>query len=81
MTSYPIAKARSKLAEIINKVAYGGERIAISKHGKTAVAIVPLDDLNFLEAIEDRIDIKEALEALEDPARIPWDRVKEELGL
>lgn len=81
MASYPLGAARGNFAEIINKVIYGGERITITKHGKDAVAIVSLDDLNLLEAIETQIDIKEALEALKDPVRIPWEQVKEELDL
>lgn len=81
MTSYPLSRARGNFAEIINKVIYGGERITITKYGKGAVAIVPLDDLNLLEAIETQIDIKEALEALKEPGSIPWEQVKKDLNL
>ncbi len=81
MTSYPLGAARGNFAEIINKVAYGGERIIITKHGKDAVAIIPLDDLNLLEAIETQIDIKEAMEALKEPGSIPWEQVKKDLSL
>ena len=64
-----------------SKVTFGGERITLTKHGKDAVAIVPLDDLNLLEAIETQIDIKEALEALKEPGSISWEQVKKELDL
>lgn len=81
MTSYPLGAARSNFAEIINKVTYGGERITITKYGKNAVAIVPVDDLYLLEAIENQIDIKEALEALKEPGSISWEQVKKDLNL
>lgn len=81
MTSYALGAARSNFAEIINKVTYGGERITITKYGKKAVAIVPVDDLYLLEAIETQIDIKEALEALKEPGSISWEQVKKDLNL
>jgi hypothetical protein len=34
-----------------------------------------------IEEIEDRIDIREALKALKDPRRIPFEQVRKELGL
>ncbi len=81
MASLPLGKVRSNFAEIINKVAYGGERVTITKHGKDAVAIVSLGDLDLLEAIETQIDINEALEALKEPGSIPWEQVKKDLNL
>ncbi len=81
MASLPLGKARGNFAEIINKVAYGGERVTITKHGKDAVAIVSLGDLDLLEAIETQIDINEALEALKEPGSIPWEQVKKDLNL
>ncbi|MBW2060755.1 MAG: type II toxin-antitoxin system Phd/YefM family antitoxin [Deltaproteobacteria bacterium] len=81
MASYPLGAARSNFTEIINKVTYGGERITITKYGKDAAAIVSLDDLNLLEAIETQIDIKEALEALKEPGSTPWEQVKKDLNL
>ena len=81
MSRYPMGKARDNLAEICNEVAYGGERVKLTRRGKEAVAIVSLDDLRLLEALETRIDIQEALEALKEPGSIPWEQVKKDLNL
>jgi hypothetical protein len=46
--------------------------------------VVPVEDLNLLEALEDRLDLEAIEQALADPENkksIPWDQVKKELGL
>ena len=84
MTPLSVTEARSHFADIINNVGYRGERIILKKHDKNLVAIIPIGDLEFLEEIEDRIDIMEAEKALaEDEGKepIPLEQLKEELGL
>lgn len=49
-------EARAKFQEIINRVEYGKERILIERHGKPVVAVIGLEDLKRLEALEDAID-------------------------
>lgn len=81
-----IADIRNNMADALNRVAYQGERIVLERRGKGVAAIVSLDDLAMLEAIEDRADLKTACKALlemkrkgEKPSR--WEHVKKELGL
>lgn len=84
MTPLSVTEARSHFADILNRVGYGGERIILQKHDKKLAAIIPVEDLELLEAIEDKIDIMEAEAALaEDEGKeaIPWKEVKKELGL
>jgi prevent-host-death family protein len=82
MTRIPTSEARLQFAEVINKVAFGGERIRLQRHGKDVAAIVPIDDLRFIEAIEDRMDLDEARAALAEKApRVSWKRLKKDLGL
>ena len=81
MTTITISKARSELADLFNKVAYGGQRLLISKHGKK-VALVPLDDVEAIEAIEDIIDIELAKKAAKEPGKsITLKQLKKKLGL
>jgi prevent-host-death family protein len=56
MTGISATDARANFQELISRAEYRGERIVIERHGKAAVAIISLDDLKFLEAIEDAMD-------------------------
>ena len=56
MSYISVSKARSQWADILNRVHYLGERIVLQKHEKDLVAVIPLDDLELLEAIENTID-------------------------
>ncbi|GAA2429969.1 type II toxin-antitoxin system Phd/YefM family antitoxin [Streptomyces mauvecolor] len=46
----PVTQARAELAELINRVVYGGERVVVTRHGKPLVALVSAADLAKLEA-------------------------------
>jgi prevent-host-death family protein len=82
MTSLSVSKARGQFAELINQAAYRGRRVALKRRGKTVAAIVPAEDLAALEALEDRLDIEAARKALaESNERIPYEKVRKELGL
>lgn len=78
------ADARRELAEILNRVAYGKERMVVTRHGKEVAAIVPVEDLDLLDRVRRfvaRRDIAEALEQLEGGDAKSWGELKEELGL
>ncbi|MHA1568987.1 MAG: type II toxin-antitoxin system Phd/YefM family antitoxin [Alphaproteobacteria bacterium] len=82
MTKITASKVRKEFADTINKVAYGGKRIIVHRRGKDLAALIPMEDLDLLEAIEDRIDLEEARKALKEPGdTIPWEKVKADLGL
>ena len=75
--------ARNGFSDIINKVAFGADRVVIARRGKPMVAVIPLEDLRLLELLEDHLDIEAARKALADPknrVRIPWEKVKAGLG-
>jgi len=47
-------------------------------------AVVPLADLELLEALEDRVDLEAVQEALAEPAgqrSVPWEALKAKFGL
>jgi prevent-host-death family protein len=45
----PVTQARDELAELVNRVAYGHERITLTRHGKVVAGLVPPEDLAWLE--------------------------------
>jgi prevent-host-death family protein len=59
MTSeIPVTQAREELADLINRVAYGHERIVLTRHSRPVACIVPPEDLAKLEDL-DREDARE----------------------
>ena len=78
------SKVREGFSDAINRVAYSGERIVLERRGKAMAAIVPLEDLEFLQEIENRTDLEAARIALADvkkPGAVPWKKIKADLGL
>jgi prevent-host-death family protein len=59
MTSeIPVTQAREELSDLINRVAYGHERIILTRHSKPVACIVPPEDLARLEEpAQEKIDI------------------------
>lgn len=45
----PVTQARAELAELINRVVYGGERVVLTRHGKPLVGLVSAADLERLD--------------------------------
>jgi prevent-host-death family protein len=84
MAQMAASAAREEFAEVLNRVAYGKERIVLHRHGKPLVAIIPVEDLQLLERLieeeEDRIDVEEARRILADPTDegVPLEQVKRE---
>ena len=58
-----MVEVRDNLAEVINRVAYSGERVVLKRHRKGVVALVSMEDLKRLEELEDRADVKAARKA------------------
>jgi prevent-host-death family protein len=79
-----IAEAKNNFGDLMNRAAYGKERLILTRRGKKLAALVPVEDLEVLEAIEDKIDLEEARKALAESAQestVAWEDVKKELGL
>jgi prevent-host-death family protein len=82
MTRISTAKARATFSDVIGRAVYGKERIVLERRGKPVAAVVPLEDLERLEALEDASDVKAARRALAEPGEsIPYEAVRESLGL
>ena len=76
--------AREQLAHVLNRVAYAGDRVRITRRGKAVAAVVPIEDLELIERLENEIDIREAEKSLREARKkgtISLEKVREELGL
>jgi prevent-host-death family protein len=71
MTTMSIVEARNSLAEAINRVSYGGERVVFARRGKPVAALVSPEDLALLQRMEDAEDIRAARKALREYERNP----------
>ncbi len=84
MVRIPTVKARDEFSDLVNRVAYGKERVVLTRRGKPLAAVVPLEDVELLERLEDRIDLDEARAALaeaRDDGTVSWEKIKAEIGL
>jgi len=84
MAELSVAEAREQFSEAINRAAYGKERIVVTRRGKRLVAIVPVEDMDFIREMEDHFDREELRRVRAEIGRegtIPWETLKAELGL
>lgn len=81
MTTIEVSRLRQGIADAMNTVAYAGQRISIRRHGKPVAVLVSVEDAALLEALEDRVDLAAAKQALKEKGNIPWAEVRKRLGL
>ncbi len=58
MDSVPFTRAKAQLSEIVDRVEREHQRLAVTRHGKTAAVLINSDDLASLE---------ETVEIMRDP--------------
>lgn len=84
MNERRISEARESFSTTVNRVAFGGERVVLTRHGRRVAAVVPIADLDLLESLEDARDLDEVRRALAEPTngdRVGWEDLKTQLGL
>ena len=75
------AEARNNMAEIINRVAYGGERVVLKRRTKGVAAMVSMEDLKVLEELENRADVKAAQKARKEKGGVTLEQYRKKRGL
>ena len=83
MTKIGVSDARIHLSEVVDRARYTHERVVLTKRGKEVGAIVSIEDLKLLEALEDQLDVDMARKAIAEAGgeRIPYESFREKLGL
>lgn len=72
----PVTQARAELADLINRVVYGGERVVVTRHGKPLVALVSAADLERLEELREPAEdqVVSSLSSVREAAAAPRER-------
>lgn len=84
MTHMATSKVRQDLSDTLNRVAYGRQRVILERRGKEIAAVIPIEDLRLLEALEARIDLADARAALAEAKKKgtkSLEAIMKELGL
>ena len=86
MTRMPVTRARRTLSDVVSHVAFGGDRVVLSRNGRDLAAIVPMELYRLLELEEDRVDVAEMHRAKRESASrgekpVPYEEARKRLGL
>ncbi|MCC6581054.1 MAG: type II toxin-antitoxin system Phd/YefM family antitoxin [Phycisphaeraceae bacterium] len=79
MTKLPITAVRARLAACVSRAADHGERILIERRGKVLCALVPVEDVERLERLEDDMDLH-VLRQRRRERNVPLEQVKAEIS-
>ncbi|MGO9011676.1 MAG: type II toxin-antitoxin system Phd/YefM family antitoxin [Bryobacteraceae bacterium] len=63
MPAVSTVEARNDFSTVLNRAAFGKERVILARRGKAIAAIVPIEDVRLLRALEDRADLADAIAA------------------
>ena len=78
-----LSDARRNLDPLVDDVCSEGQRIVLVRHGERVAGLVSAADLEALEAIEERLDLLDARDALDDVrvrGGVRWEDVKRDVG-
>jgi len=82
MVKLTTTQARKDFSSVVDAAYARSQRVVLTRNGKTVAAVVPIADLEAIEALEDKKDLRAARKALKEPGlNASWDEVKARLGL
>jgi prevent-host-death family protein len=64
MQTMDATSARDEFADLLNRAAYGKERVILTRRGRELAAVVPIEDVRLLEELEARLELRDARAAL-----------------
>ena len=77
MVAHPsVAEARRSFSELLNRAAFGQERIVITSHNNPKAAVISYKDLRRLEWLEDVVAAIEGIEEFEAGETVDWKEVR-----
>lgn len=81
-SSVSARELRAELSSIVGRVAFGHERIGLTRHGKLTAVVIGVEDLELLERLEDAQDLAAYRAAKDEDTgeRISLSDLRDELG-
>ncbi|MDY7042333.1 MAG: type II toxin-antitoxin system prevent-host-death family antitoxin [Chloroflexota bacterium] len=80
MSMISVSELKKALSVILNRAAFGQERIVVASRGRPKAAVISIEDLELLEDLEDALAAHEALEAYRAGQTVPWEKIRAELA-
>ena len=80
-TEFEVRDAEKILHDLVDRIETEGERLYLCRGKRRVAALVPADEGEYLEELEDRHWSEAARKAKEEPGTIPLQQVKKELGV
>lgn len=78
------AEVKEQFTDLMNHVNHHKERVIVTRRGKEVAAIIPIEDLYFLQQTHDHRLLNEALDALTEVRQqgsIPLETFKAKVGV
>jgi prevent-host-death family protein len=72
-----MSQARDEFAELVNQAVYKRERVRLTRRGKPVAAIISMEDLEFLERLEDELDSLTMDRVLAEEPADTWSSLEE----
>lgn len=74
-------QTEKNFSTVVDEVVKDKERVILTQKGKDLIALVPVEDAQLLEDLEDRHDLEDARKTLKEEGAISWGKVKTDLRL
>jgi prevent-host-death family protein len=77
------AEAKETFFDLINQVSHDKERIILTRRGKEIAAIIPLEDLQLIENLQNKSDLQAAIDSLKETREqgsISLEELKKDIG-
>ncbi|KHD08735.1 hypothetical protein PN36_20370 [Candidatus Thiomargarita nelsonii] len=70
------------LSDLLDRVAASKERMTLTYQKKVFLTVVPIEDVDVIEKLEECIDIADIEDAHQEGGKaIPWEHIEKDLGL
>lgn len=84
MHTVPAKQARQEFTQIVDEVAYYGERYIVTRNGRELMAMVSIKDLETLQSLENKRDVaiaKKEQSYIQKQGTISWKELEKKLGI